>query len=178
MRNRRLKNATRRGVTIVECAVVYPAVFILLLGLVVGGMGVFRYQEVSSLARSAVRYASTHGAQYRKDANLGTGSAGSSSPTAGNGLFWYNTDPKQADGTDTTWTGDIYDKSVRPNLVALDVNSLSFKCGWPPVINQVDKADNWPGSRVSVTVSYQWLPEIFIVGPFNLTSTASMPITN
>jgi hypothetical protein len=31
---------------------------------------------------------------------------------------------------------------------------------------------------VTVTVSYQWFPEIYLVGPFNLTSTSSMPITN
>jgi len=44
------RRAVRQGATTVEFAVVAPATFILLLGIVVGGMGVFRYQEVAHLA--------------------------------------------------------------------------------------------------------------------------------
>ena len=33
-------------------------------------------------------------------------------------------------------------------------------------------------SKVTVTVSYQWFPEVFLVGPYNLSSTSTMPITN
>lgn len=168
----------RRGVTVVECAVIYPVTFLLLLGLVVGGMGVFRYQEVAALAREGARYASTHGAQYRKDANLGTGTAGSSSPTSSQSTFWYAVNPTLSSGSDTSWAGDVYSQCIRPNLVALNPSSLNVQVGWPAVINQSDKPDNWPGSRVSVTVSYQWLPEVFLVGPINLTSTSTMVITN
>lgn len=167
----------RKAATVVECAVVYPATFVLLLGLVIGAMGVFRYQEVASLARSAARHASTHGAQYRSDAGLGTGSPGKSAGSSNN-TFWYDADPLSSDGADTSWTGETYDKAIRPNLVALDAKYLKVQAGWPAVVNQADKADNWPGSRVSVTVSYQWLPELFVVGPINLTSTSTMAITN
>ena len=167
----------RPAVTAVECAIVYPATFLLILGLIVVAQGVARYQEVASLARSASRYASTHGAQYRKDTGLAAGSAGTSAGTS-NGLFWYSTDPTQASGTDTSWTGATYDAAVRPNLVALDPTKLTFKMGYPSVINQSTKPDNWPGSQVSVTVTYQWLPELYLVGPFNLSSTSSSPITN
>jgi hypothetical protein len=46
------------------------------------------------------------------------------------------------------------------------------------VVNQASKPDNWPGSRVEVTVRYQWMPELLFVGPITLSSTSSMPITN
>lgn len=147
------RSSRRRGATLIECAIVYPALFVLLLGLVVGGLGVFRYQEVASLAREAARYASTHGAQYRKDAGLAT-------------------------GTLSDWSNDIYTNAISPNLIALDSSKLSYTVSYPDVINMPGKPDNWPGSQVTVTVSYRWLPEVYLVGPITLTSTSSMPITN
>jgi Flp pilus assembly protein TadG len=57
----------RHGATAVEAALVYPAAFLLILGLISGGMGIFRYQEVASLAREGSRWASTHGSQYAQD---------------------------------------------------------------------------------------------------------------
>jgi hypothetical protein len=167
----------RRGATVVECAIIYPLTFVLLLGLVVGGLGVFRYQQVAALARKGARYASTHGAQYRKDAGLGTGSAGTSAGSSG-GFLWYKADPTQSAGTDTSWTGDIYDQAVRPDLAALDPQQLTFLAGWPPVINLQDKPDDWPGSTVTVTVTYQWLPELLFIGPITLSSTSTLPVTN
>src|SRR5262245_25531356 len=151
----RIRSTTRRrtAATVVECAIVYPVLFLFLLSLAVGGVGIFRYQEVASLSREAARYASTHGNNYRQDAGLPVGDT-------------------------TVCSGDIYDNSIYPNIVALDPSSLSYTCSWPPVINQPDKGDNWPGSQVTVTVSYSWIPEIYLVGPITLTSTSSMPITN
>jgi Flp pilus assembly protein TadG len=163
---------------VVECAVVYPAVFLLLFGLIIGGLGVFRYQEVASLARAGARYASTHGAQYRKDTGEGVGAAGSSSSTSSNGFFWYQVNPLLAAGSDTSWAGDVYDQAIRPNLVILNPAYVQAKIGWPPVSNQPNNPDNWPGSQVSVTVTYQWLPELYVVGPINLTSTSTIAITN
>jgi Flp pilus assembly protein TadG len=177
MRVHRQPRARRRAATAVECAVVYPLAFLLILGLVITAQGVARYQEVAALARSGARYASTHGAQYRKDAGLGTGSAGTSAGSSG-GLFWYSVDPTQASGTDTTWAGSTYDTAARPQLVALDPAKLTFKLGYPSVINQSTKPDNWPGSQVTVTVTYQWVPDLYLAGPYNLSSTSSLPITN
>jgi Flp pilus assembly protein TadG len=145
--------AARSGATVVECAFILPITFFLLLGLVIGGMGVFRFQEVCTLAREGARYASTHGHQYRKDAGLPT-------------------------GTSDDWTADVYANAIQPNIVSLDPSLVTYQVTWPDVINQPGKPDNWPGSRVDVTVSYQWFPEVYLVGPFVLTSTSSMPITN
>jgi hypothetical protein len=31
---------------------------------------------------------------------------------------------------------------------------------------------------VDVTVSYDWMPSLYLIGPYKLQSTSSMPITN
>ena len=54
----------RRGVTIVEVAMTAPVAILLVIGLVVGGLGTFRYQQVASLAREGASYASVHGPKY------------------------------------------------------------------------------------------------------------------
>ena len=149
----RLPLRRRSAATIVECAIVYPVLFLFLLGLAVGGAGIFRYQEVAALAREAARYGSTHGAQYRSDAG-------------------------EPVGTPDDWKADIYNNAIVPNIVALDPNSLTCDPDWLPVVNLPDSKDNWPGSQVTVIVTYQWFPELYLVGPITLTSTSSMPITN
>src|SRR5437763_11032098 len=125
----------RPGTTMVEAALILPVTFFLMLALFVGANGIFRYQEVATLAREGARYGSTHGYQYRKDNGLAT-------------------------GTSSDWSQDIYDNGISPNMVSLDTSQLSYQCSWPDVVNQTGKPDNWPGSRVDVTVTYQWMPEL------------------
>lgn len=174
----------RPGTSLVEAAVVYPIVFMLMLGLLVGGMGVFRYQEVSHLAREGARWASVHGAQYHQDQGTYPGSVGGtyertdSSPAPG--IRWYKVDSSPASGT---WTGDIYNGAIKPNIMTLDENYVTCEIGWPRVTNLAgtvvqDNPDNWRGSKVFVTVNYKWFPEVYLVGPFTLTSTSAMPMTN
>src|SRR5438067_13942593 len=52
-----------------EGAVVYGAVMVLLLALVLGGVGVFRYEQVACQAREAARWASVRGGNYQQAAN-------------------------------------------------------------------------------------------------------------
>src|ERR1700722_2527637 len=59
--------ARRPGAHLVECAMILSLEMLLLLGLVVGAMGVFRYQQTAYLARLAARYAAVHGGQYQKE---------------------------------------------------------------------------------------------------------------
>lgn len=143
----------RTGTTVIECAVLLPLVFLLFVGLVVGTTGVFRFQEVATLAREGARYGSTHGYQHRKDAGKEMGTA-------------------------DDWRKEIYENAIKPRLVALDAERLTVTITWPDVVNQPGKPDNWPGSRVDVKVRYKWLPEAFLIGPYYLESTSSMPITN
>ena len=86
----RVRTHPRPATAAVEAALVFPLVFFLLLALVVGAMGVFRYQEVATLAREAARYASTHGRQYRQDARLPTGGPGSRDRPAGYAMVAAN----------------------------------------------------------------------------------------
>jgi hypothetical protein len=150
---KRRSTLERSGAVSVENAIILPLTFFLILALYVGANGVFRYQEVATLAREGARYASTHGYQSRKDRGLPPGTA-------------------------DDWRQDIYDNGVSPYIANLDTGSLTCTCTWPDVVNQPGKPDNWPGSKVDVTITYQWFPELYLIGPITLTSTSSMPITN
>ena len=54
----------RRGMSLIEAAIVYPTTLLLMIGTVVLGLGVYRYQQLMSLAREGARYASVHGPAY------------------------------------------------------------------------------------------------------------------
>jgi len=125
----------RKGTTVVECAIVFPMLFLLVLGVLIGALGVFRYQEVASLAREASRWASVHGANYE-----------------------FNSGKKAATAS------DVYDKVIRPKLVALDPKKLTYKVTWDP--------DNRQGSKVTVSIDYNWAPEAFL-GSIKLSSTST-----
>jgi Flp pilus assembly protein TadG len=60
----------RRGTSIVECAVVFPVTMLLLIGTMVVGIIVFRYEQLQFLASEGARYASVHGPTYASDSGL------------------------------------------------------------------------------------------------------------
>jgi Flp pilus assembly protein TadG len=150
----RLRHLRRHGTSVVEAAVVYPAVFIFVVGLVVGAAGIFRYQEVASLARRAARYAAVHGSQYAKD--------------TGNSLATQ---------------ADIVNNAVAPYAVALDPTKLNCTVAYgnatntPYQYNTSVVNGNVVASTntVSVTITYKWLPEAFL-GGITLRSTSVMPM--
>jgi Flp pilus assembly protein TadG len=61
----------RSGVSAVEVAMVAPVAFLLIIGLMIGGSAVFRYQQLSSLAHEGARWASLHG-KISQGSNLPT----------------------------------------------------------------------------------------------------------
>ena len=160
--------SARKGATILEFAIVAPVTFLLILGLIVGGLGVFRYQEVAHLAREGSRYASTHGGQYTLDgmpAKTGVAAIASNS--------------------------DIQ-SYVAARAVGLDSDRLTVAVSWSapasvvpnniPTYMDTDPTLVPPGqivyqNYVTVTVSYEWLPEAFLVGPINLTSTSKIAMS-
>jgi Flp pilus assembly protein TadG len=91
----------RRATTAVECAFVFPFTFLMIFGLLIGGMGVFRYQEVANLAREGARYAIVHGIKYQ-------GATG------------------KAAATPTT----IYNNAILPKVVSLDTSQLTYTVSW------------------------------------------------
>jgi Flp pilus assembly protein TadG len=137
----------RRGATAVEFAVACPIVFFLIFATIVGGLGVFRYQQVASLAREGARYASVHGADYEEE----TGNAAAT--------------PEE-----------IFNEVIKPLAVGLHLDSLSCVVTWDknnqPLYVEND-VQTPTGNTVTVTVNYQWFPELYLVGPYNLTSTST-----
>jgi Flp pilus assembly protein TadG len=148
----------RRGATVVECALVYPLTFLLIIGLIVGGLGVFRYQEVASVAREGARWASVHGYQCVQEANPGAGN-----PTL-------------------TTPADVYNNSIKPQADAanLDPPSLAYTVSWADASQAPTYYDSnsgkWRTNTVTVTITYQWIPEAYL-GSITLTSTSVMPMS-
>jgi Flp pilus assembly protein TadG len=163
-----LHRVARDGATTVEFAVVSGIFFFLIFALLVGASGIFRYQEVAHLAREAARYSSTHGGQYQLDgipARTGVPAINSSSDL----------------------TPYVLSKAVLldPSKVTVSVN-WSEPAGYTPqnMPSYVDTNPNLvpPGQKtiqnyVTVTVTYQWMPEVFLFGPITLTSTSVMPMS-
>ena len=129
----------RRGTHALECAVVFPVIFLLLFGLLIGALGVFRYQEVASLAREGARYASVRGQEYQ-----------------------------QVTGRPAATAADVYNNAIAPRAVILTPSQLNSSVTWNP--------DNRQGSTVTVTVTYQWVPEAYL-GGMTLSSTSTTPIS-
>ena len=142
-----LRHPRRAAATIVEFAVVGPLALLLLIGLIVGGLGVFRYQEVAFLAREGSRWASVHGSQYAKDT-----------------------------GKTAATPADVYQQAIAPKATSLNPSKLTYAVTWntgnaqyhtATVNGQTVKVAN----TVTVTVTYQWLPEAFL-GGITLSSTS------
>src|SRR5262245_16636736 len=157
----RSTKTTRCGATVVETAIVLPLLFLFVYGIVLGGVGVFRYQAMSSLAREAARYASVHGAQYEFD-------TGSASVTASN----------------------IYDAAIVPQAAGLDLSQLTYQIRYNGATIGADWDSTAHASRyingstggspktasVTVTLTYRWVAPLYF-GTIDLTRTSEMPIT-
>ena len=100
---RRRSQRRRNGITVLECAVIFPALFLLVVGLIVGAIGVFRYQEMAALAREGARWASVRGATYE----LKTGNKAATQQ-------------------------DVYEEVIVPKAVALDKSQLTCSVTWNP----------------------------------------------
>lgn len=152
MRSRRSR-ANRRGAVAVEYALVLSLLFPLLFGTMVAGMGVFRQQEITHLAREAARWASVHGSQYATE-------TGNAAATA----------------------ADVYNTVIKPNLNALDASKLNYSVTWDadnsPYHTTVDSNNNSVkvGNTVTVTITYTWVPELYYT-PVTLTSTSVAPMS-
>jgi Flp pilus assembly protein TadG len=148
----RLHAKKRTAMTTVECALVFPLTFLLLMGILVGGAGMFRYQEMAHLARQASRYAATHGTQWAKE----TGNA-PATPT------------------------DIYNATVVPGAVGLDLSKMTYSVTYNTSNDVyhtviVNGQDVGVYNTVRVTLTYQWIPEAFL-GGITLTSTSEMTMS-
>jgi Flp pilus assembly protein TadG len=144
------RNRRRRGAAILESAIVYPLTLFFLIGIAVGGIGMFRYQQVAALAREGARYASVHGKNYELDT-----------------------------GNPAATAQDIYDNAILTRAAGLDESQLSCAVTWSPnnwPRNVTDDTGAAQQSTVSVTVTYHWVPEAYL-GGITLTSTSVVPMS-
>jgi Flp pilus assembly protein TadG len=140
----------RRGAAILESAIVYPLTLLFLIGLAVGGIGMFRYQQVASLAREGARYASVRGGQYAEDT-----------------------------GHPAATADDVYQKVVLAKAAGLDPTQLDCSVTWNPdnwPSHVTSSTGSAAGSTISVTVTYHWVPEAYL-GGITLKSTAVLPMS-
>jgi Flp pilus assembly protein TadG len=142
-----LRYHCRQATTMVEFAVVGSITMLILIGLLVGGLGIFRYQQVARLARDSSRWASVHGTQYANDTN---------NPAA----------------TPT----DVYNQVIVPNATGLDLNQLTYSVTWdasnsPYHTATVNGQQVKVANTVTVTITYTWIPEAYL-GGITMTSTS------
>jgi Flp pilus assembly protein TadG len=143
----RFKKRRRRGATTLEFAIACPIAFFLLFATIVGAMGVFRYQQVATLAREGARWACVHGGEYAQETNQ---------PAA--------------------TPADVFEQAMLPITVALDLERLSYEVTWDESNMPLSVHEDYEtpiGNTVTVTVSYEWFPEMYLVGPLTLTSTST-----
>jgi Flp pilus assembly protein TadG len=140
-------NHRNRGTTTVEFAITCPIAFFLIFAIITGGLGVYRYQQVAAAAREGARWASVHGTDYAQDT-----------------------------GKPAATPEDIYNNAILPAVTAIDVSNLTYSVTWDKnnVPLYTDANYEKPiGNTVTVTVNYQWFPELILVGPYNLTSSST-----
>ena len=144
----RQPRAARRGATLIEFAIVAPLTLLLVIGLLVGGLGVFHSQQMAMLAREASRWASVHGTDYAA-----------------------------AKGQEAATAADVYNKSIKPKAVGLDLSHLTYAVTWdtnnsPTHTAMVNDKSVQTSNTVTVTVNYNWIPEAYL-GGINLSSSST-----
>jgi Flp pilus assembly protein TadG len=134
-------------------AIAVPVFLAIVFGLLIGAMGVFRYQQVATLAREAARWASVHGGMYAKE-------TGNKAATA----------------------SDVYQNAIVPRLVGLDPSNLTYSVTWNtdnyPYHVVVDGSGNINkvGNNVTVAVSFNWTSLAYF-GAVTLTSRSVFPMS-
>lgn len=151
----------RRGATVVEVAFVLPVTLLLIVGLMIGCLGVFRSNQLAELARAAARYASTHGSQREREGHGTT------------------TRQNIIDAAITPRAASLSPLIVQIDIVLPDGSTVAWDdSSWagPPArdrnVTLLDDQGSSKMNRVRVTVRYVWLAEAFLSGPITLTSTS------
>ncbi len=85
----------------VEMAIVLQLLFLLLIGLCVGELAAFRYQQVAALAHEGARWASVHGKEYARQNNKSLATK-----------------------------EDVLENVIKPRAIGLDLNKISHQVTW------------------------------------------------
>ena len=130
----------QRGATAVEFAVICPLTLLLIIGIMVMGLGIFRYQTLAMMSREASRYASVHGTDYAAQ----TGNAAATAET-------------------------IYTNAILPYATGLDTSKITYSVTWntsnSPFHSATVSGKNVKvANTVTVIVNYNWIPEAYLNG--------------
>ncbi len=153
-----LKRKARSGTVLAEAALVYPVLFLLLLGIILLGLGVFRYQQVAHASREASRWASVHGSQYARE-----------------------------NSTTAATPQDVYTNAIAPHAAGMQTEGLTYSVTWNTnadgtpdknpirVVQVVDPVTGLVqgvarSNTVTVTVTYTWNTGLFGSLPVSSTS--------
>jgi hypothetical protein len=176
----------RRAATAVEAAIVLPITFFLVLGILIGGMGVFTYQEMAHLARETARFASVHGGQYAKQnaaaisagtlpsvdkaylINFAKGKAAGLDPSQLQITVTITTLAPGAESASSTETVDWDNTTENQNRSPYSAWTNSNTT--PPSNVQLENV-------VTVQITYPWSPGLLGIGTINLTSKSVMPMS-
>ncbi len=151
----RRKERQRPGATLLESALVYPVLFLIVLGIITLGIAVFRYQQVSHIAREASRWAAVHGDLYRRE-QLG--------PTA-----------------PLTTATNVYNSAIEPHAASMKLTGLSYSVTWNDSTQRRSRNITANGvvvsraNTVTVTVTYTWNTGLF--GTIPVSSSSTMPMS-
>jgi Flp pilus assembly protein TadG len=144
------QRVVRKGVSLIEAAVILSVFMTLVLGTLDLGLAVYRYNIVSEAARQGARQAIVHGQL-----------AAPQMPTWGPATI--NT---------TASAGVPLAQAIHPFLVGIDPNTTTIHAEWP-------QNNTRPDSQVRVAVSVPYKPIMtFIFGnpTFTLTASSTMRI--
>lgn len=153
--------ASRRGATVIETAIVLVLLIFLVCGLISGGFGVFRHQQVACLAQEGARWANVRGGEYSKDGNT---------PPTRQQIVDAAILPRAA-------SMDPADIDVRVEWIDRGTNTV---CDWdaaPKDIRSISASGEYVTNTVRVTVTYRWTPGMFW-GPMDLRSVCESPMSN
>ena len=171
----------RRAASVIEAVVVLPITLALVLGILIGGIGIARYQQVAYVARETARFASVHGGRYAKQnaaaiaagtlpsvdaaylvnfAKTKTGGLDTSSLKVAVSMTVVQPAATSATATETVDWDNTTENQNRSPYSAWTNNSTS-----PATSVQVCNV-------VIVRVTYTWSPGLFGVGSMDLTHTA------
>jgi Flp pilus assembly protein TadG len=151
-----MQRERRAGATLVEAAVVYPVLFLLVLGILLLGIGVFRYQQVSHAAREGARWAAVHGARYAEETGQPAATAES-----------------------------VFENAIKPQMAGSNPANITYSVTWnqsnkqssPYLTTNPATGEQIVGARantVTVTVRYTWNTGLFGVIPVSSTSVMTM----
>jgi Flp pilus assembly protein TadG len=148
---RRTSGPGRTGFAATESLIVLPILVFLILSTVIGGYGVFRYQQIAMLAREAARYAAVHGGLYQQET-----------------------------GNPAATAQDVYNNAIAPYATSLDMTQLTYTVTWSSSNMPYTLSGDYEkptGNTVTVTINYKWFPELYLMGPIPLTSTSTVPMS-